>query len=44
MSKAIQLHKKAPDFILDDYQGNEFRLSDHFGQVNIVLIFNRGFL
>jgi peroxiredoxin len=42
MSK-VALNKPAPDFELDDYEGNTVRLSDFGGQKNVVLIFNRGF-
>ena len=44
MSKPIQLNTQAPDFVLNDLNGDQFQLSDYHGRKNIVLIFNRGFL
>lgn len=34
----------APDFTLDDFQGKPVSLSDFYGQKNVVLVFNRGFM
>lgn len=42
MSK-VPLNKLAPEFVLNDYQGNPVKLTDFRGQKNVVLIFNRGF-
>ena len=36
--------KPAPDFELDDLNGNKIRLSDFFGRQNVVLVFLRGFM
>jgi len=33
----------APDFALQDTQGNSVRLSDFAGKRNVVLVFTRGF-
>jgi len=33
----------APDFALQDTQGNPVRLSDYRGKRNVVLVFTRGF-
>ena len=33
----------APDFALQDTQGNPVRLSDYVGKRNVVLVFTRGF-
>jgi peroxiredoxin len=33
----------APDFDLEDYQGQTVRLSDYNGVKHVVLVFNRGF-
>jgi cytochrome oxidase Cu insertion factor (SCO1/SenC/PrrC family) len=38
----IELNSKAPDFTLEDYQGNLIKLDDFRGK-NILLVFNRGF-
>jgi peroxiredoxin len=39
----VQLDKPAPDFTLEDYQGNSVSLSDFKGKQNVLLVFNRGF-
>ena len=39
----VALHKPAPEFELDDYQGRPIKLTDFRGKKNVVLIFNRGF-
>ncbi|WP_256436415.1 hypothetical protein [Alkalibacter rhizosphaerae] len=41
---SIEIDKKAPDFTIADWQGNDFTLSSHFGKKNIFLVFNRGFV
>jgi peroxiredoxin len=41
---SLELNRKAPDFSALDYQGKEFKISDHFGKANIFLVFNRGFV
>lgn len=33
--------KPAPDFALNDVEGQQVRLSDYRGKKNVVLIFNR---
>lgn len=40
----IELNKKAPDFEMEDYNGNMFKLSDFIGQSNILIVLNRGFV
>lgn len=39
----VQLDKPAPDFTLEDYQGNQVSLSDFKEKQNVLLVFNRGF-
>ena len=34
----------APDFALQDYNGQSVRLSDYRGDKNVVLVFNRSFM
>jgi len=36
------LGKQAPDFMLMDTEGHEWRLSEHLGSAHVVLVFNRG--
>jgi len=43
MSPRIRLDTSAPDFALDDFSGNLFRLSALRGSKNVLLVFNRGF-
>lgn len=39
----IQIRAQAPDFALQDFNGEWVRLSDYQGEKNVVLVFNRGF-
>jgi len=39
----IALTTPAPDFVLEDYNHQPFRLSENFGHENVLLVFNRGF-
>ena len=39
----VALNTPAPDFALDNFQGERVRLSDFIGQSNVLLVFNRGF-
>jgi len=41
---AVKELQKAPDFILDDLDGNPVRLSDFRNKKIVLLIFNRGFV
>jgi peroxiredoxin len=43
MSERVQIDTQAPDFVLDDHQGQPVRLSDYRGKKHVILIFNRGF-
>jgi peroxiredoxin len=41
----VELDAEAPDFELEDpVAQNTVRLSDYRGQVNVLLVFNRGFI
>ena len=42
MSK-VRINTPAPDFILQDYQGNLVSLSHFKENKNVLLVFNRGF-
>ena len=39
----VKLNTNAPDFTLEDFNGNVVRLSDFRGKSNVLLVFNRGF-
>ena len=39
----VSLNASAPDFSLEDYQGQTVRLSDYRGRKHVVLVFNRTF-
>ena len=39
----VALNTPAPDFALNNFQGEMVRLSDFKGQANVLLVFNRGF-
>ena len=39
----VTIDAPAPDFTLDDYQGNSVSLSEFKGKKNVLLVFNRGF-
>jgi len=40
----VTLNTPAPDFTLDNFQGETVRLSDFRGKLHVVMIFNRGFV
>lgn len=40
----LQVDTQAPDFTLEDVQGNKVSLSDFVGKKNVYLVFNRGFM
>jgi peroxiredoxin len=39
----VQINARAPDFTLEDFQGQTVRLSGYQGDKHVVLVFNRGF-
>jgi peroxiredoxin len=43
MPNRIEIDMPAPDFTLQDYNGNPVRLGDYRGRRHVVLVFNRGF-
>jgi peroxiredoxin len=43
MSRGIKLNTLAPDFKLNDLDGNPIQLSSFRGKQNVLLVFNRGF-
>ncbi len=44
MSGKILINMPAPEFQLQDFNGNTIKLSNFFGRKNILLVFNRGFV
>lgn len=43
MSNKVEIGMEAPDFTLQDFQGDEFHLKDCRGEKAVFLVFNRGF-
>ena len=43
MSNRVEINDPAPDFELNDMQGEPVKLSSFAGKKHVVLIFNRGF-
>ncbi|SCZ80943.1 hypothetical protein SAMN03080599_02527 [Acidaminobacter hydrogenoformans DSM 2784] len=41
---SVALNKEAPDFQMDDYKGDLFKLSDFQGKSNVLIVLNRGFV
>jgi peroxiredoxin len=39
----VAIDQLAPDFALEDYEGNEVQLSQFRGDQYVLLVFNRGF-
>jgi peroxiredoxin len=40
----VTLNTPAPDFSLQNFQGETVRLSDFRGESHVLLVFNRGFV
>jgi len=40
----IEINKKAPDFEMEDFKGNKFKLSNFNGKSNVLIVLNRGFV
>jgi peroxiredoxin len=40
----VEINAPAPDFTLEDYEGNEYSLSQFKGKQHVLLVFNRGFM
>ena len=41
---SVAVEQNAPDFILSDYAGIEFKLSSFKNEKNVLLVLNRGFV
>ena len=44
MAKRVQIDRPAPEFSLRDADGQQIKLSDFRDKVNVLLVFNRGFI
>jgi len=40
----VEMNTAAPDFTLDDFNGQKIRLSFFRGEKNVLLVLNRGFM
>ncbi len=40
---SVEVNKKAPDFEIEDFKGDKFKLSDFKEKKNVLIILNRGF-
>lgn len=41
---SVALNSEAPEFEIEDYKGDMFRLSDFRGKSNVLIVLNRGFV
>ena len=41
---SIEVNKEAPDFEIEDFEGNTFKLSTFSGNKNVLIVLNRGFV
>jgi peroxiredoxin len=41
---SIEVNKEAPDFDIEDFKGNKFKLSNFRGKNNVLIVLNRGFV
>lgn len=44
MGNRVQINQPAPDFSLNDANGQKVQLSDFHNKANVLLVFNRGFV
>jgi len=40
---SVEVNKQAPDFEIEDFKGEKFKLSDFFKKKNVLIVLNRGF-
>ncbi len=40
----VEVNKKAPDFEMEDLNGEKFKLSSFQGKSNVLIVLNRGFV
>jgi len=41
---SVELTREAPDFEIEDYKGEVFKLSSLKGKSNVLIVLNRGFV
>jgi peroxiredoxin len=41
---SIEVNQVAPDFEIEDFKGNKFKLSSFKGNSNVLMVLNRGFV
>lgn len=41
---SVELNTKAPDFEINDFNGDKLKLSDFIGKSNVLIVLNRGFV
>jgi len=41
---SMEINQEAPDFEIEDFKGNSFKLSNFRGKSNVLIILNRGFV
>lgn len=41
---SIEVNAKAPNFKMNDFNGEPFQLSDFEGKSNVLIVLNRGFV
>lgn len=41
---SVELNRKAPEFEIEDFRGDKFKLSDFKGKSNVLIVLNRGFV
>jgi peroxiredoxin len=41
---SVELTSEAPDFEIEDYKGDLFKLSELKGKSNVLIVLNRGFV
>jgi peroxiredoxin len=41
---SMEINQQAPDFEIEDFKGNKFKLSSFRGKKNVLIVLNRGFV
>lgn len=40
----VEVNQNAPDFEIEDFKGEKFKLSNFKGKSNVLIVLNRGFV